>query len=168
MAIKNGSVAPKERINIRYVPATGDQQQDVELPLKLLVTGDFKGHGEEVALEDRSTVQIDKDNFDEVLEKAELCIQMDVPSTLGENNEGGTLSVDLRFNSIKDFSPDSIARQVPELSKLLDLREALVALKGPMGNRPAFRKQLQTLLDDDTARSALAKELDQLLEPRET
>lgn len=40
---KQGSVAPKERINIRYVPATGGEQEEVELPLKLLVTGDFQG-----------------------------------------------------------------------------------------------------------------------------
>ena len=41
---KEGSVAPKERINIKYVPATGDQQAEIELPLKLVVLGDFKGH----------------------------------------------------------------------------------------------------------------------------
>lgn len=53
MSSKPGSVAPQERINIKYVPATGDQQAEIELPLKLLVTGDFKGHGEEQALEER-------------------------------------------------------------------------------------------------------------------
>ena len=52
MSKSQSSVAPKERINIKYVPATGDQQAEVELPLKLLVTGDFKGHGELSALED--------------------------------------------------------------------------------------------------------------------
>ena len=42
---KQGTVAPKERINIKYVPATGDQQSETELPLKLMVVGDFKGGG---------------------------------------------------------------------------------------------------------------------------
>ncbi|NER63882.1 type VI secretion system contractile sheath small subunit, partial [Pseudomonas sp. MAFF212427] len=65
-----GSVAPKERINIKYVPATGDQQSELELPLKLLVTGDFKGQPEHVALEERQAVRIDKDTFNEVLAKA--------------------------------------------------------------------------------------------------
>ena len=40
----DGTVAPKERINIKYVPATGDQQAEMELPLKMLIIGDFKGH----------------------------------------------------------------------------------------------------------------------------
>ncbi|MGP5468951.1 type VI secretion system contractile sheath small subunit, partial [Pseudomonas helleri] len=74
MSKAHGSVAPKERINIKYIPATGDQQAEVELPLKLLITGDFKGHGEESALEDRQPVRIDKDNFNDVLTKAEVSL----------------------------------------------------------------------------------------------
>ena len=164
MAGKAASVAPKERINIKYVPATGDQQTEVELPLKLLITGDFKGHGEETALEERPVVRIDKDNFDEVMAGAGLSLNMQVPARLNGGQEDDTLSVALEFKGIKDFSPDAIARQVPELNKLLELREALVALKGPLGNVPAFRKQLQALLTDEKARSALAEELNLVLE----
>ncbi|SQI27087.1 type VI secretion protein, family [Salmonella enterica subsp. arizonae] len=57
------------------------------------------------------------------------------------------------------FSPDNIARQVPEMKKLLELREALVALKGPMGNLPAFRAQIQALLNDESSREQLLNEL---------
>jgi len=163
MAGKAASVAPKERINIKYVPATGDQQTEVELPLKLLITGDFKGHGEETAVEERPIVRIDKDNFDEVMAGAGLSLNMQVPARLHGGQDDDTLSVALQFKGIKDFSPDAVARQVPELNKLLDLREALVALKGPLGNVPAFRKQLQAMLTDDKARSALAKELNLVL-----
>ncbi|MQT71809.1 type VI secretion system contractile sheath small subunit, partial [Pseudomonas sp. FSL R10-0071] len=87
MSKAHGSVAPKERINIKYIPATGDQQAEVELPLKLLITGDFKGHGEESALEDRQPVRIDKDNFNDVLTKAEVSLEMAVPCVLTNDIE---------------------------------------------------------------------------------
>lgn len=158
MSKAHGSVAPKERINIKYIPATGDQQAEVELPLKLLITGDFKGHGEESALEDRQPVRIDKDNFNDVLTKAKVSLEMAVPCVLTNDIEND-LSINLQFKSINDFGPDAIARQVPEMNKLLELRNALVALKGPLGNTPAFRKQLQSLLADDASRQRLIREL---------
>ena len=158
MSKSHGSVAPKERINIKYIPATGDQQAEVELPLKLLITGDFKGHGEESALEDRQPVRIDKDNFNDVLTKAEVTLEMAVPCVLTNDIEND-LSINLQFKSINDFGPDAIARQVPEMNKLLELRNALVALKGPLGNTPAFRKQLQSLLAEDASRQRLIREL---------
>lgn len=158
MSKSHDSVAPKERINIKYIPATGDQQAEVELPLKLLITGDFKGHGEESALEDRQPVRIDKDNFNDVLTKAEVSLDMAVPCVLTNDIEND-LSINLQFKSINDFGPDAIARQVPEMNKLLELRNALVALKGPLGNTPAFRKQLQSLLADDASRQRLIREL---------
>lgn len=162
MANKNGSVAPKERINITYVPATNGEQQEVELPLRLLVAGDFTGHEEDSALEDRISVRIDKDNFDNVMAGKGIGLKESVSSVLVDGVDD-TLDIDLKFNSIDDFSPDAIARQIPELNKLLELREALVALKGPLGNVPEFRKQLQAMLGDDASRSQLAKELEAVL-----
>lgn len=162
MAKKNGSVAPKERINITYVPATNGEQEEVELPLRLLVTGDLLGREEETALEDRIPVSVNKDNFNNVMAEMNLGLKMDVPNRLSEGADD-TLHADLKFHSIDDFSPDAVARQIPELNKLLELREALVALKGPLGNVPAFRKQLQTMLGDERARSKLAKELEAVL-----
>lgn len=158
MSKTSGSVAPKERINIKYVPATGDQQAEIELPLKLLVTGDFKGQPDPLALEARPLIGIGKDNFNEVLAKAEVRLGMTVPALLG-NADDDELAVQLRFDSLDDFSPDGVARQVPQMQKLLELRNALVALKGPMGNVPAFRRRLQALMADEQGRLQLAGEL---------
>ena len=161
---KEGSVAPKERINIKYVPATGDQQAEIELPLRLMVVGDFKGHGEEEPLEERQTVRIDKTTFNSVMEQAELKVNLTVGDHLSDNaDEESTLPVELEFSTLQDFSPDQVAANVPELNKLLELREALVALKGPLGNIPAFRTKLQELLDDEQAREKLANELELVL-----
>jgi type VI secretion system protein ImpB len=60
---------------------------------------------------------------------------------------------------MQDFEPDAIVKNVPELQKMIDLREALKALKGPLGNVPDFRKKIQELVQDEKARAALLKEL---------
>lgn len=159
MSGKSGSIAPKERINVTYVPATGDQQAEKELPLNLLVTGDFKGRTEETSLEERSVISIDKNNFDNVMEKADINLSFSVPNKLEENSESD-IPVNLSFKSLKDFSPDQVIKQLPELEKLLALRESLVALKGPLGNAPEFRKKLQDLISDESSREQLLTELD--------
>lgn len=65
----------------------------------------------------------------------------------------------LKFKKLRDFSPDALAEQVPELKSLLDLRMALTALKGPLGNVPNFRRKIQALLQDEGARARLLAEL---------
>ncbi|KUQ62780.1 type VI secretion system contractile sheath small subunit [Enterobacter bugandensis] len=158
-----GSIAPKERINIKYVPATGDEQAEVELPLNILVVGDIKGGKDDSAIEEREAISINKHNFDSVMETAGLQLNFSVKNRLQDNAEE-ELPISLNINALNEFSPDNIARQVPELKKLLELREALVALKGPLGNIPSFRASLQKLLADGEMRAQLLKELDITLE----
>ena len=159
------SVAPKERINIKYVPATGGQQAEIELPMTMMVIGNMKGRIEDTPIEERQTVSIDKNNFSSVMKESGLELNFSVQNRLKEGSQD-ELPVKLQFASMADFTPDSIANQVPELQKLLELREALVALKGPLGNIPAFRNRLQDLLSSDEAREQLLKELD-LVAPAE-
>ena len=158
---KDGSVAPKERINIKYTPATGDAQAEVELPFKTLVVGDFKGRTEDAPVDERQTISIDKNNFDKVLGESGITLTTSVANRLVEE-EGAELPVQLNINSLQDFSPDSIAQQMPEIKKLLELREALVALKGPLGNIPEFRKQLQSVISSEESRTKLLAELEGL------
>ncbi len=154
----DGSVAPKERVNIKYSPSTGDVKEEVELPFKVMVMGDFTQQEDERPVEERKTININKDNFNEVLSKHNLNINFTVDDKLS-NEEGSELSVNLKFNNIRDFEPESVIRQIPELNKLLELREALVALKGPLGNLPAFRKEIQAVLQDSEKKQQLMSEL---------
>lgn len=155
---KEGSVAPQERVNITYKPATGDAQEEVELPLKMLFMGDYTGRPDSRPLEERKPINVDKDNFEQVLASQDLGLTMAVPDRLS-GDEGANLNLNLKFKKLADFGPDAIVEQVPELKKLMDLRNALTALKGPLGNVPAFRKRIQGLLDDGESREKLLTEL---------
>ncbi|WP_419781855.1 type VI secretion system contractile sheath small subunit [Maridesulfovibrio sp.] len=155
---KEGSVAPKERVNIVYKPDTGDAKEEVELPLKLLVVGDFTQKDDDRMVEDRDPVNIDKDNFNEVLKAQDLELKLGVEDKVSGDADA-QMAVNLKFESLKDFDPDRIIRQVPELQKLMELREALKALKSPLSNVPEFRKKVQELVKDDGAREKLLKEL---------
>ena len=159
---KESSVAPKERVNIVYKPATGGASEEKELPLKLLVLGDYTLREDDAPLEDRKPVSIDKDNFNEVMASQGLSLTLKVPNKLAEKKPGeeeGDLAVNLDFKSMKDFRPEAVAEKVPELNQLLQLRSALQALKGPLGNLPAFRKKIESLISDVSARERILGEL---------
>ncbi len=155
---KEGSVAPKERVNIVYRPATGDVQEDVELPLKMLVMGDYTLREDDRMVEEREPISIDKDNFNEVMKAQKLNLDLTVENKLS-NEPDAEMALSLTFETMKDFQPEQIVKKTPELNKLLELREALNALKGPMGNRPEFRKKIQALIGDDASREKILKEL---------
>jgi type VI secretion system protein ImpB len=155
---KEGSVAPKERVNIVYRPATGEAKEEVELPLKLLVMGDFTGTPDDSPLEKRAPLNIDKDNFNEVLKSQNIGLNINVPNRLSGKPDD-EMAVKLDISSMKDLGPEAVAEKVPELKKLLDLREALRALKSPMSNVPEFRKKIQELVKDEAARKQLLKEV---------
>ena len=115
------SVTPKERINIKYVPATNGQRAEIELPLTLMVIGDLKGRTEETPIEERQTVSLDKNNFNSVMRESKIDLAFNVPNCLEEESEDD-LPVHLNIASLADLSPDNLAQQVPELRKLLELR----------------------------------------------
>jgi len=157
---KDATVAPKERVNILYKTEIGGAQEEVELPLNILVMGEYNPNvpEDEKSLEDRKTVSVDKDNFNDVLEKQNLGLTASVPDKLSGEKDA-SLTVELKFKNLNDFGPEAIVKQVPELKKLLELRNALTALKSPLGNVPAFRKKLQSLLGDEANRAKLMAEL---------
>lgn len=156
---KEGAVAPKERINITFKPAVGGAQEEVELPLKLLVLGDFIQREDLRKLEDRKPVAIDKNTLDEVLAKQALSLTLSVPNRLQDDAEPEELGIQVNINSMQDFNPASLVEQIPELKKLMTLRDALMALKGPLGNTPSFRKAIEQALADDESRTRVLAEL---------
>ncbi|WP_323117728.1 type VI secretion system contractile sheath small subunit [Burkholderia alba] len=157
----NGSTAPKERVNIVYRPATGDAKAEVELPLKVLVLGEFSTASDKPPLEETAPVNIDKSDFNDVMKAQDLRLTLGVPNLIDDQaSDEDRLPVTLDFASVQDFSPDAIVDKVPELKQLVALRDALKALKGPLGNIPGFRKRIQEIVTDKAARQQLLAELD--------
>ncbi|MEN6617142.1 MAG: type VI secretion system contractile sheath small subunit, partial [Syntrophorhabdus sp.] len=104
---KEGSVAPKERVNIVYRPATGDAKEEIELPLKVLVMGDFTLQKDSRSVEDRQPVNIDKDNFNDVLGAHNVRLETVVDNKLSDEPDA-QVSLNLDFKTMKDFEPDTI------------------------------------------------------------
>ncbi|HJP07972.1 MAG: type VI secretion system contractile sheath small subunit [Gammaproteobacteria bacterium] len=130
------AVAPKERINIVYQPATGGRKEQIELPLKVMVLGDFNGR-KDAQLQDRSATEVSTPSVDNVMAALDVATEYSVPNTLTGKGE---IKAKLEFNSIKDLNPSAVIEQIPELKKMLGLRDALKALRAPIGNSSEFRK----------------------------
>jgi type VI secretion system protein ImpB len=152
---------PPSRVNIRYVKKTDGAQEKVELPLKLLLLGDYTLRPDDTPLDERKKISIDKDNFDDVLKEQKLKLSMMVPNRLsGQTND--ELKVDLDIDSLKAFTPDQIVQRVPELAKMLEIRELLSDLKARVITNRNFRQALEKIVQDKDQLDAITRELDRI------
>src|SRR5262245_49560839 len=152
--MKGQSKPPKERIMITYKPATGNQKEQKELPFRMAMLGDFTLKADDTALEDRKPIRVDKDNFNDVMRGMNLNVNVNVANKL-TGKAGDELGTSLNFATLKDFDPEQIARQVPELAKLLETRDALNALKAPLANKRDFQKLITEKIKDEETRQKL-------------
>jgi len=152
------SESPKERINVTYKPATGDQSAEIEIPYKITVLGEFNPDEEAKPVEDKKVISVNKNNFNEVLKHQKLGLSFTVDNKLTDE-EDSSLTVNLKLDSMKAFSPESIVESVDEMKKLMELRQSLISLKGPLGNVPAFRKAIENAISDEDERKKLLEEL---------
>jgi type VI secretion system protein ImpB len=120
----------------------------------MAMLGDFTLRSDDTPLEERKMIRVDKDNFNDVMKSQKLEVSVGVPNKL-TGGEGDEIAANLKFASLKDFEPERIARQVPELSKLLETREALSALKAPLANKREFQKKIAELVKDEETRKKL-------------
>jgi len=148
---------PKARVNIKLDLHTGGAQKKVELPLKLLVMGDYSNGKEQRPLSERSKIDINKNNFNSVLSEFQPSIKMAVPDTLAA--DGTDTAVSLTFNDMKDFEPEQVARQIPQLRALLAMRNLLRDLKSNLLDNATFRRELENILKDDALSDELRTEL---------
>jgi len=153
-----GSVAPKERINISYKPATGNAREAVELPFKVLVLGNFLNREDDRIVEEREPVSVNKNNFDDVMNDAKLNLNFSVKNHLSQKDDS-EINVNIDVKSLKDLEPDSLMKLIPEMRTVYELRESLLALKGPLGNSPQMRRAIMAMIKDKDQRGKLIKEI---------
>lgn len=151
---------PPARVNIQLSVDKGNAQKKTELPLKLLVVGDFTQRKDSTRIAEREKININKNNFDQVMESLNLRIKTQVPNRL--KNDGSDLAIDLRVKDMKSFDPTDIVRQVPELSKLMAARNLIKDLGSNLLDNREFRKRMEGILKDQSAMEAILNELDQI------
>lgn len=143
------------RVQLTYDVEIGDAIETKELPFVVGVVADLSGQSEvqQPKLRDRKFVNIDRDNFDEVMKGVEPRAAFQVTNTLTE--EGGRFGVDLKFRSLEDFSPEAVVEQVEPLRKLLEARSKLADLR----NKMAGNDKLEDLLSEVLKNTENAKKL---------
>jgi type VI secretion system protein ImpB len=150
------------RVNITYEVETGGAMEVRELPFVMGVLADFSGHPSEELpkLKDRKFTEVTLDNFDDVLASMKPRLRVAVDNKLSDDPNAGKLGVELKFESMEDFSPDRVASQMEPLQKLLDLRNRLADLRGKIQSNEKLEELLQTTLSDEEKRKKLKAEME--------
>lgn len=151
---------PKARINLKLSLHTGGAQKKVELPLKLLTMGDFSNGKESRPLSEREKINVNKNNFNSVLSEFNPEVNLNVKNTL--SNSDFAENVKLSFSDIKDFEPEQVARQIPQLRAMLAMRNLLRDLKSNLLDNATFRKELEKILKDPALSQELRDEMSAL------
>jgi len=148
-------------VHITYDVQTGGAIELKELPFVMGVLGDFTGKPTEPLprLRDRKFVEVNPDNFDQVLEGMKPHLAFRVENKLSEDPNAAQLAVDLHFKSMDDFSPENVARQVKPLRELLDLRTKLSDLRGSLQGNEKLEELLMNAVQDADKLGKLKTEL---------
>jgi type VI secretion system protein ImpB len=147
------------RVQITYDVEVGGAIELKELPFVVGVMGDFVGKPEDplAPLKERKFVEIDPDNFNQVLAGMKPRLAYSVDNKL--QNDGSRLGVELKFSDIEDFEPDNIVQQVEPLRKLVEARKKLADLRSKMDGN----EKLENILEDIISSSDKQKELSNAL-----
>lgn len=149
----------KPRVHITYEVETEGAQIQRELPFVVGVMGDFAGDPTEPLkpLAERKFVQIDRDNFNDVMARIQPGLNIRVENTLA--GDGSEMAVGLKFRSIEDFEPARVAEQVPALKAMLETRAKLRDLMSKVDRSDELEGLLEQVLQDKDKLDKLSSEL---------
>jgi type VI secretion system protein ImpB len=147
------------RVQITYDVEVGGAIELKELPFVVGVMGDFVGKPEEPlpAIKNRKFVEIDPDNFNQVLAGMKPRVAFSVDNKL--QNDGSKVGVDLTFSNIEDFEPDNIVKNVEPLRKLVEARQKLSDLRSKMDGNEKLENMLNDIISDTDKQKQLSDAL---------
>ncbi len=165
MAIKKESLQHKldrvrpPRVQITYDVEIGNAIELKELPFVVGVMGDFVGKPEEpmVGLKQRKFVEIDPDNFNQVLSGMKPRLAFTTENKM--QDDGSKMGIELKFNNIEDFEPDNVVQQVDPLRKLVEARQKLSDLRSKMDGNEKLETMLENIIANADQQKALSDEI---------
>lgn len=157
----------KPRVHITYDVEIGGAQVKKELPFVMGVLADLSGKSDQPlpALRDRNFVDIDRDSFNKVLAGTKPRLAFQVDNAL--QDDGSRLNVELKFQSMDDFSPENVAMQVEPLRKLLEARTRLSDLINKMDGNDKLEELLADVVNNTEALKKLGTETGRVANPAE-
>jgi type VI secretion system protein ImpB len=149
----------KPRVHITYDVETEGALVVKELPFVVGVLGDFSGQPTEPLkpMKDRKFIQIDRDNFNDVMSRIGPGLNLKVDNTLA--GDGSQIAVELKFNSIEDFEPGRIVEQVPALRQLMETRNKLRDLMSKVDRSEELEGLLEQVLQNEGELKSLSGQL---------
>jgi type VI secretion system protein ImpB len=152
---------PKSRITLRYKTEVQGKPEDITLPLRLMVTGDLSqgsSTDRKVDLEERRMRTLDGTNLDAVMKDMGMSMKFAVSNKIDPEN-AEDMDVDLPINGMKSFSPDEVAKCVPKLKGILQVKKLLEEVISNVDNRKEFRKLLNDLMSNEEALGKMVEQL---------
>jgi type VI secretion system protein ImpB len=149
----------RPRVHITYEVETEGAEILRELPFVVGVMGDFSGDPTEPLkpLNERKFIQIDRDNFNEVMARMTPGLNLRVDNKLAE--DGSEMAISLKFNAIEDFEPARVAEQVPALKALLETRNKLRDLMSKVDRSEQLESLLEQILTNESELKSLSDQL---------
>jgi type VI secretion system protein ImpB len=152
---------PKSRLTLKYKTEISGQPEDLTLPMRLMVAGDFSlgsSKDRKVDLEERRLRNMDGTNTDAVMNDMGMSLKFAVANKIDPDNEED-MNVEIPIDSMKAFLPDHIAENVPKLKGVLMLKRLLEEVLSNVDNRKEFRNLLGKLMSDEEALGKMMEEL---------
>lgn len=147
------------RVQITYDVEIGDAVEKKELPLIVGIMADLSGQplNPLPKLKERRFVEIDRDNFNEILANLAPRLDLSVPDTLkGEGN----LKIELNFTDYEHFHPEAIVKQVPRLARLLEARQQLRDLLAKLDGNDELDALLESIVSNSEELQSLKSQAD--------